>query len=209
MWLKGLGWQRVDPIAAIAPTRVERNLAGALPAGEQQTLPLLARPQFSWLHAMRYRWDALANTWNQWVIGYNPQRQRSLLANLGLHAADWQQMTALFTGLCGALMLGFTAWALRSRQPLDPAAAAWRRLSVKLARRGLPRQPWEGPVAYAERVRAALVDATSRTTDAALAAEVAAIAALYQRLRYGAVDADPAQRKAWLHELRQRIARIR
>mgnify|MGYP000550092110 CR=1 FL=1 len=28
-------------------------------------------------------WDAANNGWNQWVLGYNPQRQRDLLASLG------------------------------------------------------------------------------------------------------------------------------
>ena len=204
VWLRGQGWQRVDPTATIAPTRVERNLAGALPAGEP--VPLLARPQFSWLHGMRFRWDALANTWNQWVIGYNPQRQRSLLASLGMHSADWQQMTAVFTALCGALLLGFTAWALRQRQLLDPATAAWNRLSAKLARRGLARQAWEGPEAYAERVVAAL---HGKADEATLSAEIQAIATLYVRLRYAAPDDDPMQQKQLLRELKQRIARLK
>ncbi len=204
IWLKEQGWQRVDPTAAIAPTRVERSLADALPAGEP--LPLLARPQFSWMQGMRYRWDALANTWNQWVIGYNPQRQRDLLASLGMRSPDWRQMTALFTALCGALLIGFTAWALHGRQRLDPATAAWNRLSARLARRGLARRPWEGPTEYAERVRTALAD---DPRDAALANEVGAIAALYVRLRYAAPHEDPVQRKTWLRNLKQRIARLK
>ncbi len=204
VWLRGQGWQRVDPTAAVAPARVERNLAGALPANE--ALPLLARSQFSWLHGMRYRWDALANTWNQWVIGYNPQHQRSLLASLGLYAAGWQQTTALFTALCGVLLLGFTAWALRNRQPLDPAAAAWQRLSAKLTRRGLARQPWEGPTTYAERIAATLDD---NPEEAALAAEVCDIAALYENLRYAAPNRDPAQQKLLLRELKRRVTRLK
>lgn len=199
VWLREHGWQRVDPTAAIAPSRIERNLAGALPAGEP--IPLLARPQFTWLHQMRFRWDALANTWNQWVIGYNPQRQRDLLARLGMHSPDWQQMTAVFTGLCGALLLGFTAWALRQRQRLDPALVVWNRLSKKLARRGLARHPWEGPFDYAKRINAALSAESS-----ALAAEIQSIAFLYAQLRYAAsASLNPRS----LDELKQRIARLK
>ena len=199
VWLQGTGWQRIDPTAAIAPSRIEKNLAGALPAGEP--LPLLSRPQFGWLHQMRFRWDALANSWNQWVIGYNPQRQRDLLARLGMHSPDWQQKTAVFTGLCGALLLGFTAWALRQRQRLDPALAVWNRLSTKLARHGLARHPWEGPLDYAKRIDAALSGKSS-----ALADEIRAIAILYAQLRYAA----PSSRSpGLLDEMKQRIGHLK
>ena len=200
VWLRGRGWLRVDPTAAIAPTRIEMNLAVALPAGEAR--PLLARPEFLWLHQMRYRWDALANVWNQWVLGYNPQRQRDLLASLGMREPDWRKMTAVLTGLCGVLLLGFTAWALSQRQRLDPALAAWNRLSRMLAHRGLARRAWEGPHDYAERVAAAL-----SAEPAPLAAEVQSIAGIYARLRYA--EASPAHAARLLRELQARIARFK
>ena len=199
VWLGARGWLRVDPTAAIAPTRIERNMAVALPAGEAR--PLLARPAFLWLHQMRYRWDALANVWNQWVLGYNPQRQRELLTSLGMRAPDWQQMTAILTGLCGALLLGFTAWALHQRQKLDPALAAWNRLSKMLSGRGLARRSWEGPYDYAERVGAALP-----AERASLAAEIRAIADLYAHLRYAA--GSPAHAAQQLQELKARISQL-
>ncbi|MFA7268737.1 MAG: DUF3488 and transglutaminase-like domain-containing protein [Sterolibacterium sp.] len=199
VWLKGRGWLRVDPTGVIAPTRIEINLAVALPTGEVR--PLLARPEFIWLLQMRYRWDALTNVWNQWVLGYNPQRQRELLANLGMRSPDWQQMTAVLTGFCGALLLGFTAWALRQRQRLSPAVIAWNRLSKILARRGLGRNSWEGPYAYARRIALALSAERSM-----YAAEVAAIADIYARLRYA--DTPPTQAGPLLQELKLRISQL-
>ena len=183
VWLKGSGWHRVDPTAAVAPNRIETNLAAALPAGEP--LPLLARPSLFWLHQLRYRWDAMGNAWNQKVLGYNPQRQRELLRSLGMQAPDWRSMTVALSLLCGALLALLTAWALLQRRRLDPAERAWARLSRKLARRGLARRAWEGPQDYAARVSGALPWQT---------AAMARIAALYQALRYartappGAID---------------------
>lgn len=200
IWLPGRGWRRVDPTAAVAPSRVERNLAEALPAGEP--LPFLARPAFSWLQGARHRWDALANAWNQWVIGYNPQRQRSLLAHIGLQAHDWRQMAALLGSLGGTLLLAYTAWALYQRPSNDPALRQWQRFCQRLARRQLARSPWEGPQDYARRVIGNLQDKP------ALAREVAAIAALYERLRYAAPAADTATRRALLTEMKQRIRRL-
>ena len=200
VWLRGRGWVRVDPTAAIAPTRIELNLAQALPAGEAR--PLIALPGFVWLMQMRYRWDALANVWNQWVLGYNPQRQRDLLASLGMRAPDWQQMTVVLTLISGVLLLGFIAWALYQRQHLAPALAAWNSLSKILARRGLARKSWEGPFDYAGRIAATLPGDQS-----ALADEAAKVAEIYARLRYA--ETDPALARQLLQEMKLRIARVR
>lgn len=208
VWQKERGWVRVDPTAAIVPSRIEANLASALPQGEP--LPFLARPDFLWLHDLRYRWDALANTWNQWVLGYNPERQREFLANLGMRSPDWQKMTITMTALCGVLLAGFAIWALGSRRKIDPALAAWNRLSRKLERLGprrvggrgprrvgglgLARFPWEGPRAYAERIAEKLP---------MIAAEIRLIAAIYEELRYGG-----AASREGLKELNMRIRRL-
>lgn len=80
---------------------------------------------------MRLQWEAISNTWNQWVIGYNPQRQRSFLANLGMTNVDWTHLAALFSGLCAALLFAYTAWALRHRQATDPLQALWQKFSKK------------------------------------------------------------------------------
>ena len=191
VWLATRGWLRVDPTAISAPTRIDLNLAAAVPAGDP--LPMLMRVDLAWLRDLRFRWDAVTNTWNQWVLGYNPERQRQLLQRLGMAEPDWRGMTAALTALSGAAMLALTAWTLRQRRRLDPAAALWARLSKRLARRGLARQAAEGPLDYAERVAAALP---------AAAADMRAMAALYARLRYGPHSSDAA---ALIDQLRHRI----
>ena len=192
VWLRGRGWVRVDPSAAVAPTRIDTSLAAALPEGEP--LPFLARAEFMWLQQLRFRWDALANTWNQWVLGYDQARQQAFLARLGMQDPDWRHMTAALTALCGVLLAAFTIWAVRSRHRLDPPLAAWNRLSRKLARRGLARRPWEGPSDYADRVNAKLPR---------LAAEIRLIARIYEELRYGG-----AVSRRRLQELKWRIRRL-
>ena len=177
VWLEGRGWTRIDPTAASFPTRIEFNLAAVVPAGDP--LPFLMRADLSWLRDLRYRWDAVANNWNQWVLGYNPQRQSELLARLGMHAPDWQRMTAMAAVLSGALVFGLTLWALWQRRRVDPAQALWLRATRRLARSGLPRLPWEGPRDYAKRVAAARPE---------ISAAFLEIADLYGRVRYGGVE---------------------
>jgi transglutaminase-like putative cysteine protease len=174
-WIAGRGWVRIDPTAISAPGRINSNFTAAVPAGE--ALPFLARSDLAWLKELRYRLDAVTNGWNQWVLGYNPQRQRDLLASLGLNEPDWRSMTAVLSVLCGTVMLGLTGWILRNRLRVDPALAAWRRFTARLARRGIAWQPWEGPLAFAERAAGQIPSHADGIRE---------IAALYARLRYGA-----------------------
>lgn len=196
VWLAGRGWLRVDPTAISAPSRIDLNLAAAVPAGDP--LPLLVRVDLGWLRDLHFRWDAVNNAWNQWVLGYNPERQRDLLRRLGMPQPDWQHMTATLAVLAGLALLALTAWTLRNRRRPDPALAQWDKLSRRLARRGLARRPAEGPQDYALRVGTALPAAQS---------DMAVIATLYGRLRYGRVA--PELLDELLDELRRRVASFR
>jgi len=203
VWLHEKGWQRVDPTAAVAPARIERGLADALPSGEP--LPLLARSQMAWLHPLRLHWEAMSNTWNQWVIGYNPQRQRSFLASLGLPSVDWQSLTALFSGLCGLLLSAYTLWVLRHhRQTRDPLIALWQKFSKKMSCHGLERQAWEGPADYARRISITLSIAPDKQ---ALSDAANEIITDYIRLSYGNT-LNPQQRTLHLRDLKRRIAQL-
>ncbi|MFN3883667.1 MAG: DUF3488 and DUF4129 domain-containing transglutaminase family protein [Rhodocyclaceae bacterium] len=192
VWLEGNGWVRVDPTAAAAPARIEEDLAAALPAGEP--LPLLARPGFDWLRELRYQWWAINDAWNQWVLDFDPKRQRELLARLGMAAPDWRRMAAWLMGLTAAALLGLAAAMFWRRPHPDPVERQWRRFTRRLGKHGLPRRPWEGPLDYAQRVAKELP---------AAADDIHAIAALYAGLRYGHASPDA------LAALRRRVAHFK
>jgi len=192
VWLRERGWLRIDATAISAPTRIDVDLAAALPVGDQ--LPLLMRADLTWLRALRDRVDAVTNAWNQWVIGYDDQRQQELLRRLGMTAPTWQNMGAALAMLSGLTLLALTAWSLRARRRLDPAARLWARVGRRLARRGLPRQPQEGPLDYADRVAQALPG---------VADGMQAIALVYARARYGRASGEDVT------ELRRLVACFR
>jgi len=172
VWLAGGGWTRVDPTAAAVPVRVELGITAAAPAGQS----LLMRANLNWLKGLRNNWEALTNQWNQWVLGYNPDRQREMLAWLGVRQPNWETMTLmLFWSVAGVLMLT-ALWLLRGIRRGDAVQRAWLRFCDKLAREGLARARAEGPLDYASRVARTLPE----REDAARA-----IAALYVDQRYG------------------------
>ncbi|HEX9180208.1 MAG TPA: DUF3488 and transglutaminase-like domain-containing protein, partial [Burkholderiales bacterium] len=178
VWIAERGWVRVDPTAAVAPERVESGIQAALPEGE--SLPLLLRADLEWLLQIRLTLDSIGFRWNQWVVGYNPERQLDLMSRLGMRAPDWRTMAVWLLAGAGTLLLVFGVWMLRRLAATsDPVLAAWRRFCRKLERAGLPRRPGEGPRDYCERIkghRPALSEAVERIT------------ALYISLRYGTLD---------------------
>jgi transglutaminase-like putative cysteine protease len=156
IWLQGEGWVRVDPTAAVSPLRVESGVNAALgPIGMFPSM--IAADKLGLLAGMRYGWQMLNSQWDQWVIGYNMDKQRQFFADLGFPAVDWRTLgiwlvLAIFV-VGGAVTLGLL---VRDRPPRrEPSLVAWNRFCGKLAAAGLPRLPQEGPMDYLARVRAA------------------------------------------------------
>lgn len=193
VWLDERGWVRVDPTAAAIPLRIESGLAAAVPAGE--SLPFLVRADLNWLRALRFNWEALANYWNQWVLGYNPDRQRGLFNRLGMPEANWQAMAQVLFWTVGAVIAVFSFWLLRRATPGDAAQAAWMKFCAKLARRGTERDQNEGPQAFGARAVHA---------HPGVARSIDAITALYIDLRYG-----PAPERDGVSRLRALVREFR
>jgi protein-glutamine gamma-glutamyltransferase len=178
VWLKGRGWVRFDPTAISAPRRIADNFAAAAP--ENDALPFLARANMAWLREVRNRMEAATNVWNQWVLGYTPQRQKEFLQSLGFKSPDWQEMTAALAALCGAFLLLLTAWILYQRKRVDPAIRAWLKFTQRLGKRGVQWNAWEDPLVFSERAANALP---------AHAESIRSIAKDYANLRYAAPTA--------------------
>ena len=174
VWLPDTGWLRVDPTATSNPTRIDNGIAGALP--DLDSLPLFMQPRMAWLRSLQLRWDAVANGWNQWVLGYNDERQRSLLRGFGFDGGDYRHLAAAMVTLVGLLMLGYIAWALHRRQRGDALDRQWRRFCRRLSRAGTCRADWQGPLDFADQ---AAGRHPSRADD------IRWIGARYAELRYG------------------------
>lgn len=177
VYLPDRGWARVDPTAAVAPIRLDGGLADAIPQSEQ--LPLLLRTGIpDWVRSMRNNWEAVANQWNLWVLGYNTERQREFLNRLGMTDTDWKELAlTLLTSVALVLAL-LVAWSLRRLRRADAAHTAWIAFCAKLKARGIERAPQEGPRDFAARAAARLPGQR---------AEIEAVRDLYIVLRYGPV----------------------
>jgi transglutaminase-like putative cysteine protease len=195
VWLDGLGWQRVDPTAIVAPARLAGESVELLPGAERDGARLLR--QLPWVATLLQGWDALNAWWLRDVVGFNFARQLDLFEALGLEGSSWQVLVGVFTG-GGLAWAALVVWQTRQRArplPPDPLARAWLALGAKLARRGLPRRSAEGPLDYAERVAAARP---------ALAEPLRRLARRYATLRFG-----PAPSATAIFAFRQAVRAFR
>ncbi|HET9405149.1 MAG TPA: DUF3488 and transglutaminase-like domain-containing protein [Burkholderiales bacterium] len=194
IWIRERGWIRIDPTSMVSPLRVDSGISAAVQGTD--SLPFMIRTDFEVLRKLRLSWDYMATAWNQWVLGYTPERQLQLMSRIGIDNATWQKLTAILLVLGGVIVAVFVALTLRELKGWvrDPVKAAYLRFCEKLRRKGLPRSPSEGPADYARRVETARPELTSA---------VASITRLYIALRY-ATESSPEA----LNELRQRVRRF-
>jgi protein-glutamine gamma-glutamyltransferase len=151
-WQEGLGWQRADPTAAVAPERIERsrNLlpAPGLVAGAIGSLS----PEL--LASLRRGWETMNNRWNQWVLGYSRGAQFDLLRNLGMESPRWEDLALLLVGSLSSLAALGALWAWRDRNHTDPWTRQMDKVRAALRGAGLRCATHEAPRALAQRVQA-------------------------------------------------------
>lgn len=178
IWLEGQGWVRVDPTSIIAPVRVTEGINTAMPDALID-IPLgLERSE-----TVTRLWQRLSNTidmvnyqWAQWVLGYGPERQKLFLKQIGFGNVDWIALTSYLFILLGIIVAGFSLYIFKKiPKTTEPAKKYYNIFCAKLAKIGLPRYAYEGPIDYAQRVSAERQD---------LKKEVLDITDLYVFIRY-------------------------
>lgn len=176
VWLDGRGWVRIDPTAAVAPERISVGISGAMFDGIGASWGLGTPSRL--LHQLTQAWDALDATWNEWVLGYGPDNQSSLMEWFGMDEPDWRKMLLTLLAIV-ALSIGLISvmLAFRNRPPRkDEAARLYRKFTSRL---GEPPKRGEAPVDYARRI-------ASSNQSAAIAVE--RVTRLYLNARYGPRD---------------------
>ncbi len=178
LWLPNKGWLRIDPTSVIPDSRVEAT-QDRLQRKDQRTRDALKLKE-GWLsnklHTMRYAWDTLNNNWNNWIVGYNDTRQKSLLSLFNAEKLSLRHLAILLAAIFTACLLFITLFVFR-RKPdkLAPVSQAYARFCQKLSRIGFTRKPGESAENFAQRIIDLRED---------LHSNVQTITHLYNYLRY-------------------------
>ena len=152
VWMEGRGWVRVDPTGAVSPGRVGAFQRLRPPQGAFANAMGTFSPGM--VQTLRAVWEAVNNSWSQWVLNYSQSRQFDLLKALGFESPSWQDLTTVLSILVGVAAGGGGLWALWERSQHDPWLRLLARTRQRLARVGLPLPDTMPPRAMAQRVQA-------------------------------------------------------
>jgi len=202
VWLAGRGWTRVDPTSVVAPVRIEqglRELARQTGAGPLFTIG--AGTDASWVRViqrLRFNWEALENSWNQWVLTYSAQQQMNLLDRLGFEP-DWRVLGILLALVVSIIATVLAVVSLRHRVRRDPLADLETRFRTRLERAGVQCQATDGLRALNGRLARELAPTSRKEAEIILRA--------IERWRYSpaSVSVPPAA----IRRLRARVRRFR
>ncbi len=150
VWLPGRGWKRVDPTAVVSPVRIEQGesgLASQLGLSHYRGVGGV----LGWIGTWRMNWEALENLWNQAVMNYSADRQRSLISHLGVEPS-WRNLSIAFGVTITVLLVVLAVFSLRHRQVRDPLAELVAQLRAKLTTAGLDATPCEGLTVLRQRL---------------------------------------------------------
>ncbi|MEE8321025.1 MAG: DUF3488 and transglutaminase-like domain-containing protein [Gammaproteobacteria bacterium] len=179
VWIGEEGWRRIDPTAAVSPTRISEGIENALPDSVIDIpfgLGEITIARDLWLR-LQNTMDAINYQWNQWILGYGPKRQVQFLGQFGMEKIDWRGMTMGLMFMIVLNILCIMVWLFRQTSlSADPSRNAYDQFCKKLAKQGIVRRMSEGPIDFARR-------ASLRRTD--LAGDINRITALYVDIRYG------------------------
>lgn len=139
VWIRGSGWTRIDPTAAVAPERVQQGAVGSL---EQRRHMF----DFQWLRNARNTFDLFQRGWNNWVVAFGSDRQSRLLSYFGWEVAGPARL--VITMVAMVLVIAAVIFLLvplllkfRSSKNLDPLQRSWKRFVRKLDKAGFKSHP--------------------------------------------------------------------
>ena len=186
VWLANKGWVRFDPTSVIPPSRVEQ---AQLRDRFQETSKREIESS-NWfsdqLKSLNFLIDNINHSWNDWIIGYNPGKQKSFLDSLGMDNISANKLVAILFGTMAAFVLLISLHLARHtiRKP-SPAQLMFKRFCKKLAKKGFKYSPTETARGFANRVAEARRD---------LEKQVVEITDLYNQIRYTKSPADNSLR---------------
>ncbi len=199
VFMEDKGWVRVDPTAAVNPSRVER---AATPGGEEIWDRAGSADDGFFLgipRQIRWAWDTLNYQWYARVIGYSNASQKQFLEKLGLSLDSVAGVvkTVMVTLFVMAAMMLFYYLLLQmgADQGQDRVRRAYDRFLSKLRVVGIDSSPSSGPLDLADRASAERKD---------LEKEIRGITALYVLLRYGGKQED----ENLIHDFLVQVARF-
>jgi len=170
IWLPENGWTRVDPTAAVAPGRASldlttyletRSVSGQMGAGRNALIARLLRSGI--VTNVRFTWQTLSYEWDTRLLAFDADVQDVLLASMGIGSRGPVFLIVEILLVAIALLAIYFAWMqLRTRSRVERVKALYEYFCQKTDRLGVPRDPCEGPLDFAQRAAHSLPNESNR-----------------------------------------------
>ena len=175
VWLLDRGWVRVDPTAAVSPSRIELGLDIALGDEVSSFRIQYGNPLFG---NLLYSWDNLQHDWNDWVLNYDQRKQGDFLRDLNIGIENWSDM--VFALMFMLLLVTGSYWlaSYYRERPAKPEAYEiyFEKILKKLKKRGLVKKPSEDSGEFLHRIE---------STNLSQISQLKKIIESYMRIKYG------------------------
>ena len=145
------GWVRIDPTGAVSPGRV--TAAQRINTSNVMGFVVSNPTAISSLQRMRAMWEAVNNSWNQWVLNYTQRDQMDLLGKLGLSSPNWMDLVRILGGLLMAAAAIVSAVLYYQRHHTDPWLALLLQVRQRLAKAGIASAESATPRSLAQAIR--------------------------------------------------------
>ena len=152
VWLAGRGWVRIDPTSSVAPGRTGAFQRLTAPQGVFAAAIGTVNPNLA--ASLRAAWEAMNNSWNQWILNYTQSKQLNLLKNIGFESPSWEDLSYVLIGIIVLVAAAGAGWTLWERSQHDPWLRLLARVRKRLAEAGVQLQPAAGPRQIATAVTA-------------------------------------------------------
>lgn len=164
VWQPGVGWVRVDPTSAVAPGRIGAFERLPIPQGAVGAAIGAVIPA-GFAMQLRATWEAINNSWNQWILNYSQSKQLDLLKNLGFKNPSWEDLGKVLAGIVALVGLIGAAFTLWEKHHQDPWLRQLARARKALAQAGLSSEASTPPRTLAAQALARFGDSAQALHD--------------------------------------------
>ncbi len=155
VWLDKSGWIRVDPTSVIPPERIEADIFDTdLERLTYSSLTIFNLPELSeqqktalykFSRQVNQYIDNIKYNWNNWILGYDQNKQNLLLTLMGL-SASWQTLIVmLIGGMAFTAMVLYLYYNYQRYRQIDRVYLYYEKFLCKLDKAGLTINNYQGP----------------------------------------------------------------
>ena len=153
-WIPKKGWQRIDPTAAVAPSRIHDGLSAALPENDLNSLSIFSNARINrmpTLQKIMFLFESIEHRWNLFIIGYNSELQINLLEKLLGKVTAFKIVIVLLAGaFLSTIFVAISLFLSGRGKKTHPVVKVFQHFSKRMAKLGVIRKPHESPALFVE-----------------------------------------------------------